>query len=107
MNKNFTSNLALGIDALCLVAKLHGKSVDKAQLLHQFQINSDDPIKSDAQMLRASQSIGFKSKFIAFEPNDICNRVLPAICKSKQGGYAILAKVSNSKLLIHGESSIK
>lgn len=94
-----------GLDCLVALARFHGVPADLKQLAHQFK-PAQDPV-TDMDLLRAAQGIGFKTRLLHQKIDKLDNSVLPAIAKTKDGRYILLAKLSLSsedqieKILVH------
>ncbi len=85
------SPLGSGPHALAIIAQLHQVAADPKQLLHQF--SNKDQAFGDTEIQRAAKAIGFKSRLIQCEPKDLLGAALPAIAKTHEGDYFIIAKV--------------
>jgi ATP-binding cassette, subfamily B, bacterial HlyB/CyaB len=93
-----------GLHCLAALTAFHQIPVDLQQLAHQFGV-PDKPFESQ-DILRAAKSLGFKAKETTLSDSELIKANLPAIIKTKDNHYIILAKltVENNKvdkLLIH------
>ena len=79
-----------GLNCLVTIAAFHHIPADFQQLRHQFGI-ADQPL-SDVDLQRAAKSIGFKAKFVTIDPAKLVNASLPAIARTQDDGFLIVAK---------------
>ncbi|MBU3068277.1 type I secretion system permease/ATPase [Aestuariicella sp. G3-2] len=82
--------LDTGCQCLVTLARLQQVPADYQQLKHQF----GDPSQcfTDNDLLRAAKSVGFKTRLATIPASTLSNHILPAIAKSHDGKYFILAK---------------
>ena len=81
-----------GLHALVAIARFHQLPADAEQLTHQFARPGQD--FSDTEILLAAKSLGLKAKSVTPDLAQIHNDMLPAIAKTHEGSYIILAKVT-------------
>ncbi|TMO46965.1 type I secretion system permease/ATPase [Pseudoalteromonas ruthenica] len=98
---NKPSLFSSGAKSLSLIARFHHKSLDVEDLIHEFDIPSQDSKLLEIQLIRASRSFGFKAKVMSCDVATLDNKVLPAMAKHKSGHYVILAKVAHGQILVH------
>ena len=92
-----------GLAALAIVARLHGKAVDPEQVRHELAI---DGAARAEDLLRAARRNGFKAVLDTLDLR--CTRPpLPCIVELKEGGFAVLAKIEDSRALIHEEGRVQ
>ena len=96
-----------GLFCLRAVASFHQLPVDPSQLAHQFAKPGQH--FTDTEILLAAKVLTLKAKALHTDAKALNNASLPAIAKSKDGEYFLIAKVSTSesgseaeqKILIH------
>ncbi len=81
-----------GLDALLVMAGLHGIAVDEAKLRHEFGAETFTVEK----LLLAVKSLGMKARLVNQLPERLDRAPLPAIALDKSGGFFILAKFDTS-----------
>lgn len=98
-----------GLNALLMMAGLHGLKADELQLQHEFGdgVNPFTP----QQVLLAARHIGFSAKSIRQEPARLGRAPLPAIGQDHENRFFILAKFDaenpTNTEVFDGESSNK
>ena len=80
-----------GLHSLVAIARFHQIPAETEQLAHQFA-ESGKPF-SDTQLLSAAKALTLRARYFSLEISKIKNDMLPAIVKSKDGSYFILARV--------------
>lgn len=80
--------------SLVLVAQYHQIAADDAQLLHEFGVPGKG--LQDTELLKAAQAIGLKSRKIKTAFSRLTNSSLPAIAKSINGDYFVIARRSQA-----------
>ncbi len=87
------------LQGLVLLAQFHGIAVDAAQLRHEAG-RGTEPFDRTALLL-AARKLGLKARIIG-QPAERLDRVaLPALALSDDGSAFVVAKVDDSKVLIH------
>ena len=86
-----------GLLCLALVARIHGLSVDPAELRHHIDFQSN--AASTGELLRAARLIGLKAKTVSGNYHRLCGTSLPAIARSKNGNYLVVAKAAADAVL--------
>src|SRR5574337_1311821 len=87
------------LQGLVLLAQFHGIAVDAAQLRHEAG-RGTEPF-DDTALLLAARKLGLKARIIG-QPAERLDRVaLPALALSDDGSAFVVAKVDDSKVLIH------
>jgi len=82
-----------GLQCLVAIARFHRLPAESAQLKHQF---GQDEVPFDTQcILTAAKALGFRAQSSKTELRRLSNRTLPAIGRSADGQYFIIAKVSD------------
>jgi ABC-type bacteriocin/lantibiotic exporter with double-glycine peptidase domain len=87
-----------GLDALAIVARLYGKSVNPEELRRALAI---DGIARAEDLLRGARRTGFKAVLDTLDLR--CTRPpLPCLVQLKDGaGFAVLAKIEGARAVIH------
>lgn len=90
-----------GLQCLIMIARYHQLGADQQQIKHQF--GQDDQPFTDLEILRAAKAINLKAKKVTSHFAKLDNASLPAIAKSKQGEYFIIARLNkhNEDILIN------
>ncbi len=81
-----------GLHSLVAIARFHQLPAEPDQLAHQFGVPGK-PF-SDTELLQAAKALTLKAKKLTPSPSDLKNSMLPAIAKSSDGSYFILARLS-------------
>jgi len=84
-----------GAQALVTIAQFYQVATDLSQLRHQFAKPSE-PF-SDMELLLAAKAIGFKARLQSSSFAELNNGILPAIAKSCDGQYFIIARVAQEQ----------
>jgi subfamily B ATP-binding cassette protein HlyB/CyaB len=84
-----------GLAGLAIIAAFHQIPVDRESLWHEFKPPAVDPRKpavfGDQEILLAARSLEMRAKLARLGQGDIDEAIMPALCKSDEGGYFILA----------------
>ena len=88
-------NIDSGLWSLLSIAALHGISADASKMRHDF-----GHVLTSEQILLAARDLGITAKLIKQDPNRLNKAPLPAVAKSKDGDFFIVAKITEQKLLI-------
>jgi subfamily B ATP-binding cassette protein HlyB/CyaB len=81
-----------GLASLALIARLYHIDVDMGQLMHRFA--GDEGCASAVDVLRAAHTLGLKARAVKLTPDSLDPRVLPAMGRSPDGSYFIIARAS-------------
>jgi len=81
-----------GLNCLVAIARFHELPAEPDQLVHQFSNSAEN--FSDAELLLAAKSLTLKAKILTLSLSDLTNALLPAIGKSNDGSYFIIARAS-------------
>jgi subfamily B ATP-binding cassette protein HlyB/CyaB len=81
-----------GLQCLVALAGFHQLPADAAQIFHQFAIPGQ-PL-GNTEILRAAKALTFKAKLFTFPLAKLIGSSLPAIAKTKEGDYIILARIA-------------
>lgn len=98
MNVSPPPTIDTGLVCLALVARFHQTPVEPAQLAHQFGRHGQ-PF-GDTELLRAAKSLKLKARAFNTKWDSLHKMALPAIARSRDGRYFILAKVSEDQILL-------
>nr|WP_311538753.1 type I secretion system permease/ATPase [uncultured Bradyrhizobium sp.] len=86
-----------GLQALAVLLRFHGIPVDTNQIEHQF---AGAPIRIP-EMLRCARTLKLRARSINADWASLQKAQLPAITESRDGEFLIVAKVSDSEVLVH------
>ncbi len=81
-----------GLQSLVAIARFHQLPAETDPLLHQF--GEPGKLFSDTQLLQAAKALSLKAKRLRPLFSRLSNRILPAIAKSCDGDYFILAQIA-------------
>jgi subfamily B ATP-binding cassette protein HlyB/CyaB len=90
-----------GLAALVMLLRFQGLSVDPAQIRHQF---GTDAI-SVPEMLRCARQLGLKASESRTRWDRLARTPLPAIAALRDGGFLLLGKASEDKILVQAPDS--
>lgn len=88
-----------GLACIVIIARFYQKALTSDQIAHEFSVNGQR-ITQDAILL-AFKKIGFKAQRVSADLKNLSVIPLPAIAEDVNGGYFILAKFDQGKVLIH------
>lgn len=88
-----------GLACIVIIARFYQKALTTDQIAHEFAVNGER-ITQDAILL-AFKKIGFKAQRVSADLKNLSVIPLPAIAEDVNGGYFILAKFDQGKVLIH------
>jgi subfamily B ATP-binding cassette protein HlyB/CyaB len=92
-----------GLAALVMLLRFHGLNVDPAQIRHQF---GTDAI-GVPEMLRCAQQLGLKTRESKTRWDRLVRTPLPAIAVLRDGGFLLLGKAGEDKILIQEPDSVR
>lgn len=87
-----------GLLSLALIARFHQIPADPAQLNHQFAKSGQ--VFGDSEILRSAKSLKLKAKAFKASWDALLKAPLPAIGRSREGEYYIVAKATEEQVLI-------
>jgi ATP-binding cassette, subfamily B, bacterial HlyB/CyaB len=87
-----------GLNELVMLLRFHGMPVDAEQLRHRF---GTDAAVGIAEMLRCAKEFGLKARAVTTHWTRLSRIALPAIGEGREGGFFLLAKVAEDRVLIH------
>jgi subfamily B ATP-binding cassette protein HlyB/CyaB len=85
-----------GIEALALLLRLQGISADAGEIRHRL---GTDRIGA-AEMLRCARELGLKARAVRTHWARLAATPLPAIASLHDGGYLVVAKAADDKVLV-------
>lgn len=91
-SENLKNTKDTGLWAINYMATLHGIALDSKKLIHEFGEFFDTQ-----QILFASQTLGMKAKAISQNVARLSKAPLPAVAKTQDGTFFILAKIIDSE----------
>lgn len=92
-----------GLLSLALIARFHQIPADSAQLAHQFA--KAGHVFGDTEILRSAKSLKLKAKAFKASWDSLVKAPLPAIGRSHEGEYFIIAKVAEDQVLVQRPGS--
>lgn len=87
-----------GLLSLLIIAQYYDLPANGSQLRHQFAQSRDR--LSDAELLRAAKELGLEAGFITSDWNKLYETAFPAMAKLVDGGYLVIVKVEDEKVLV-------
>lgn len=95
-----------GLVCLALILKFLQIAAEPAQLEHQ--LGKGGGALEPEDLVRLAKKLGAKSRLLRMKPGaDISNHPLPAIGRKKDGGYFIVGKIGDGKVLIQDPTLAK
>jgi subfamily B ATP-binding cassette protein HlyB/CyaB len=91
-----------GVAALVMLLRFHGISADAAQIVHQY-----GTAIGVTEIVRAAREFGLKARVITTKWSRLSNTPLPGIAVMRDGGFLLLAKASEDKILVQSPHSPK
>lgn len=88
-----------GLVCLAMLARFHNIAASPEQLNHEF--TPQGQLFGKAEILLASRHLGLKAKSIKTTQQRLSSTPLPAIACASDGGFFIIARVDQGKILIH------
>ncbi len=85
-----------GVEALVLLLRLQGVSADAGEIRHRL---GTDRIGA-AEMLRCAREVGLKARAVRTRWARLGATPLPAIASLRDGGYLVVAKAADDKVLV-------
>ena len=92
------NSLDTGLACLMTVARFHQVAADPSQIQHHF--GTHDELLDKKALIRAARHLKLKARAVITDNSKLEDIALPAIAEAKDGGYFILAKVGEGKVLI-------
>ncbi|MBT9595262.1 MAG: type I secretion system permease/ATPase [Vitreoscilla sp.] len=91
--------MASGLQALCLVARLHQVAGEPAALAHHLGLGPSSPV-GVGDLLRAARHLGLKPKHLRVEAARLPLTPLPALALMHDGSVAVLAQCDGQRVLL-------
>lgn len=85
-----------GLTALVMLLRFHGVGADPAQIRHQ----AGTPTLGTADMIRCAKDFGLKARELKTNWARLAKTPLPAIAVLKDGGFLLLGKVGDDKVVV-------
>ena len=85
-----------GLTALVMLLRFHGVGADPAQVRHQ----SGTATIGTAEMVRCAREFGLKARELKSSWARLATTPLPAIAVLKDGGFLLLGKVGDDKVVV-------
>lgn len=97
-NINCQSVKSTGLSAFQFIAAYYGINIQSEQLIHALNIDASD--MDEMKMLKAAKMYKLKARICTVKYKNIDNLPLPAVIKSKEGQFFVLAKLNEKQALI-------
>jgi len=101
MTSEAGQTLDSGLGALVMLLRFHGVGVDPEQIRHRFGATS----LGLPEMLRCAKGFGLKVRSVTTKWARLANTPLPAIAVLRDGGFLILGKVGDDKIIVQAPNS--
>ena len=88
-----------GLQALCLLARLHHVAADPAHLAHELGWSPSDPVTTTGLLLTA-RHLGLKAKLTRTSIDRLGLSPLPALALMNDGGVVVLAQCDGQRVLM-------
>src|SRR5947208_4456796 len=85
-----------GLTALVMLLRFHGAGADTAQIRHQCGTAAI----GTAEMIRCAKEFGLKARELKTSWSRLATTPLPAIAALKDGGFLLLGKVGDDKIVV-------
>src|SRR5476649_2474109 len=85
-----------GLTALVMLLRFHGIGADPAQIRHQCGTAAIGA----ADMVRCAKEFGLKARRLRINWTRLASTPLPAIAVLKDGGFLLLGKVGDGKVVV-------
>src|SRR5437879_8817228 len=85
-----------GLTALVMLLRFHGAGADPAQIRHQCGTAAI----GTAEMIRCAKEFGLKARELKTSWSRLATTPLPAIAALKDGGFLLLGKVGDDKVVV-------
>src|SRR5579884_875985 len=90
-----SANISSGIAALLLLLRFHGIAADERQVAHQYGESI-----GVREMLRCAKDMKLKARMLVSTWERLARTPLPAIAERRDGGFILLSKASDNRILI-------
>ncbi|MDH1630273.1 type I secretion system permease/ATPase [Pseudomonas mosselii] len=98
MSEHRTGTPDTGLICLLMLARYHNVAASGEQLAHEF--TDGQQAFATPQLLLASRKLGLKAKRVETRPERLAQTPLPAIAADREGGFFIIARMDQGKVLI-------
>jgi ATP-binding cassette, subfamily B, bacterial HlyB/CyaB len=85
-----------GLAVLVQALRFNGIAADAAQIRHQL----GTAVIAIPEMVRCAKSLGLKARMVTTSPERLARAPMPAIAVLRDGGFLILGKVGDDKVLV-------
>src|SRR4051812_18917034 len=92
-----------GLDALVTLLQFQGVAADRGQLAHRLGTAS----LGAADILRCARDLGLKARICRSRWSRLANTPLPAIASLRGGGFMVLAKAGEDKVLVQSPHDLR
>ena len=92
-----------GLVVLVMLLRFHGIGADPAQIHHQF----GSVAIGMTEMLRCAKEFGLKARTLKTSWDRLAVTPLPAIATLKDGGFLLLAKAGDDKVIVQSPNSLR
>ncbi|TDV69941.1 type I secretion system permease/ATPase [Pseudomonas sp. LP_7_YM] len=103
-NVSTDRNIDTGLACLVILANFHDVSVSVEQLVHDIS-NGGRPF-FDEEILLGAKQLGLKSRIVKTTIGRLEKISFPAIATDREGGYFIIGRLDNDKVLIQDPRSV-
>ncbi|WP_248918124.1 type I secretion system permease/ATPase [Pseudomonas entomophila] len=98
MSEHPTDTPDTGLICLLMLARFHNVAASGEQLAHEF--TDGQQAFATPQLLLAARKLGLKAKRVDTHPQRLAHTPLPAIAADRNGGFFIIARMDQGKVLI-------
>ena len=98
MSEHQTGTPDTGLICLLMLARFHNVAASSEQLAHEF--TDGQQAFAIPQLLLASRKLGLKAKRVETRAERLAQTPLPAIAADREGGFFIIARMDQGKVLI-------
>ena len=86
-----------GLDALVMLLHFQGVAASRSQISHRLGTSTIDA----PEMLRCAKDLGLKARVYRTDWARLAKTPLPAIATLRDGGFMLIARVTEDKVLVH------
>jgi subfamily B ATP-binding cassette protein HlyB/CyaB len=92
-----------GLEALLTLLHLQGIAADREQVKHQLGTTT----LGATEMLRCAKALGLKARAYRTDCSRLARTPLPAIAMLRDGGFMVIAKASDEKVLVQSPEALR
>lgn len=92
-----------GLEALVTLLHLQGVAADREQIRHRIGTNKIGA----AEILRCARDLGLKARAYSTDWSRLAKTPLPAIAALRDGGFLVVAKASEEKVLVQSPQALR